>query len=95
MTTEFGYPCECANMACKCDAGSCGCDTEAPNRRYAMRYDDGAIEYVSAPCAGDAVAQRDRTAHKDRPHTITDLTALNEWLRGNRPRAGIHMEVEA
>ena len=27
VVEPFGYPCECANVLCKCDAGSCECDT--------------------------------------------------------------------
>ena len=32
IAAAFGYPCECANTTCKCDAGACGCDTTDEDR---------------------------------------------------------------
>lgn len=54
------------------------------HHRYALVFDDGSKQYITAPGPTQAVAQRQGDA---RPHTITDLTALREHF--GRPGYGL------
>lgn len=49
-------------------------------RRYALKFDDGRVEYVDAIGPTQAVEGLD-----PKPHTITDLTAVRNWLDRERP----------
>jgi len=59
--------------------------------RYALKYDDGRVEYVTATTPSEAVANRSGTML---PHTITDRTQLKLWAEGRAERSGIHLLYE-
>lgn len=50
------------------------------SRRYALKFDDGHVEYVNADGPTQAVALRRGGKRAIRPHTITDMTALKAWM---------------
>lgn len=50
------------------------------------------MEHVNAPTPSDAVRLRSGGRASRLPHTITDLTALSDWMAGrvSRAEANIH-----
>lgn len=59
---------------------------------YALVFDDGSKQIVTAPGPTEAVAAREGAPDSPRPHTITDLTLLNGFGRswgGLRARLGL------
>jgi len=55
-------------------------------RRYRLRFDDGSDAFVNANTPSEAVRLRPGGRASLLPHTITDMTALDAWARGQRPR---------
>lgn len=51
--------------------------------RYKLVFDDGHVEFVTADGPTEAVAAREGAPDSLRPHTMTDLTAVEAWR--NRP----------
>lgn len=47
-----------------------------PEHRYKLQFDNGPDQFVTAATSTEAVAAR---IGERQPHTITDLTALEEW----------------
>jgi hypothetical protein len=58
-------------------------------RRYRLSYDDGTTEYVDADSPSEAVAKRTHSRIQ-LPSTITDETAIREWISAMPSRAGVH-----
>ena len=54
------------------------------HHRYALVFDDGSTQFVTASGPTEAVAQREGDL---RPHTITDLTVLHDHF--GRPGYGL------
>lgn len=61
------------------------------HHRYALVFDDGHREYVTASGPTEAVAQREGAPNSRQPHTLTDLTAMSDFVghRGYGLRAAL------
>ncbi len=49
-------------------------------RRYELVFDDGHREYIDADGPAAAVAAREGGTRTRMPRTMTDLTAMREWV---------------
>lgn len=59
---------------------------------YALVFDDGSTQTITASGPTEAVALREGAPHSPRPHTMTDLTAMADFGRswsGLRARLGL------